>query len=137
MTTVNDFLRENVDTSDQTKEVKFGRFKSPFVIKALGADENSNLQKQATKKNFNKKTRQWVSEVNQDKYVDLMIEASVVTPDLNNAELQKNWDSIADPSGLLKKMLLAGEYGELATQIQEISGFDAEDINYQRDEVKN
>lgn len=137
MADVKDFLMTNVDTTEQTKEVKFSRFKSPFVIKALTAEENSFLQKQATRRVQDKKTRQVISEVNQDKYVDLLIESSVVTPDLNSEELQKSWGCIADPSGLLKKMLLAGEYGELATQIQELSGFDTEDINDLVDEAKN
>lgn len=137
MAEVKDFLMTNVDTTGQTKEVKFDRFNSPFVIKALTAEENSTLQKQSTKRIMDKKTRQMVSEMNQEKYVDLLIESSIVAPDLNSEELQKSWGVIADPSGLLKKMLLAGEYAELANQIQELSGFDAEDIDSLVDEAKN
>lgn len=137
MADVKDFLMTNVDTTEQTKEVKFNRFNSPFVIKALTAEENSTLQKQATKRVQDKKTRQMISEINQEKYVDLLIESSVITPDLNSEELQKSWRCIADPSSLLKKMLLAGEYGELATQIQELSGFDAENISDLVDDAKN
>lgn len=134
---IQDFLMTNVDTTDQKREVKFNRYKSPFVIKALGAEENSQLQKQATKRVQDRKTHQTISQMDQDKYVDLLMEASVVTPDLNSEELQKSWGCLADPSGLLKKMLLAGEYAELANQIQDLSGFEAEDIDNLVDQAKN
>jgi len=137
MAEVKDFLMTNVDTTKQTKEVRFDRFKSPFVIKALTAEENSVLQKQATRRTMDKKTRQMISELNQEKYVGLLVQSSVITPDLNSEELQKSWGIIADPAGLLKKMLLAGEYADLANQIQELSGFDTEDIDNLVDEAKN
>lgn len=137
MADVKDFLMVNVNTEEQTKEVKFSRFRSPFVIKALTAEKNSSLQKQATKRVQDRKTRQMITEMNQDKYIDLLIEASVVSPDLNSEELQKSWGCLADPAGLLKKMLLAGEYADLADQIQELSGFDSEDIDTLVDEAKN
>lgn len=137
MTSVNDFLMENVNSEPELREVAFKRFKAPFKIKSLTAEENSQLQKNATRKIRDKRTRQITTEVDQDKYVDLLIEASVVEPDLHDEKLQKNWGVIADASGLLKKMLLAGEYAELANQIQDLSGFDIEDINDLVDEVKN
>lgn len=137
MTTVNDFLRENVDTEVQKEEVSFPRFKAPFVIKALTADENSALQKQATRHVIDKKTRQRTTETDFKKYADLMLVASIVQPDLNNEALQKSWGCLADPAGLLKQMLLAGEYADLADRVQVLSGFESEDINDLVDEAKN
>ena len=137
MSNVEDFLMSNVNTEDQTKEVKFERFKSPFVIKAITAEKNSLLQKQATRRVQDRKTRQMISEMNQEKYVDLLIQESVITPNLESEELQKSWGCIADPAGLLKKMLLAGEYTDLADQIQQLSGFDSENIDDLVDDAKN
>ncbi|APX72716.1 hypothetical protein M5C72_06300 [Companilactobacillus allii] len=128
---------ENVDTKPETKEIQFKRFKSPFVIKSLTEDENSVIQKDATRKTKDKQTRQIVSQLDQSKYADLMIVASVVSPDLNSEQIQKSWNCMADPVGVLKKMLRAGEYIELMQQVQELSGFDLEDVEDLKDEVKN
>lgn len=136
MTSVNDFLMENVDSQIETKEIKFKGFKSPFVIKSITADEQSALMKGATRKTKDRQTRQITSQVDQDKYVDDLIVAAVQEPDLNNEQLQKSWGCLADPSRLIKKMLLAGQYTDLASEIQELSGFDAEDINELVDDVK-
>ncbi|WP_125764424.1 phage tail assembly chaperone [Companilactobacillus hulinensis] len=135
-TSVSDFLMENVEQQVETKEISFKGFKSPFVIKSITAEENSALQKQATRRIKDKQTRQITTTTDQDKYIDLLICASVVTPDLTNAELQKSWDCVAKPADVLKKMLLVGQYAELSQEIQEISGFDTEDVNDLSDEVK-
>ncbi|WP_334328444.1 phage tail assembly chaperone [Companilactobacillus sp. HBUAS59699] len=137
MTSVNDFLMENVDTKPETREVKFKRFKSPFVIKSLTEDENSVIQKDATRKIKDKQTRQVISQLDQSKYIDLMVLNSVVTPDLNSEQIQKSWNCLANPVGVLKKMLRAGEYIELMQQVQDLSGFDMEDVEELKDEVKN
>ncbi|WDT65116.1 hypothetical protein NV391_09105 [Companilactobacillus crustorum] len=137
MADVKDFLMENVDAKPETREVKFPRFKAPFVIKSITEDENSVLQKQATTKTKDRQTRQITSTVDQSKYVDLLAAACVVSPELDNADLQKSWNSIADPVGLLKKMLKVGEYAELLNQIQDLCGFDLEDVDDLREEVKN
>ncbi|WP_416353929.1 phage tail assembly chaperone [Agrilactobacillus fermenti] len=134
---INDFLAENVDSKPETREVKFPRFKSPFVIQSVTAEQNETFQRNATRKVRDKLTRQITTELDQNKYVDMLVTASVITPDLNNEQLQKSWNSLADPAGVLKKMLRAGEYGDLTNEIQDLSGFDAEDVNQLSDEVKN
>lgn len=121
---VSDFLKGNVETVEN-KEIKFPRFKSAFVIKPLSAKDLTDIRKKATSLSFNKKIGQSVKTVDQDKLSDEMVIASVVTPDLNNAELQSSYGTVADPVGTIQAMLEAGEYTELMEEIQELSGFES------------
>lgn len=134
---VDDFLAENVKKETETQEFKVKGFKSPIVIKALSANEFNEIQKQATTSYLNKKTHQRVQETDQNKVVDLMMAAAVVQPDLNNEKLQKSWGCIADPAGVLKKMLNAGQYIDLGQAIQDLSGFDIDNIENYVKQAKN
>jgi len=136
MTDVNDFLRTNVDTTPKTMKFKVERFNSPFELKSLDAETSSRLQKEATHPIKNPKTGALTNDLNVQEYGDLLLSESVVSPDLKNAELQKSWGAVADPSGLLKKMLMAGEYTELLAQAQTLSGFDNDNISELVDEAK-
>lgn len=131
---IQDFLLTNVQ-QDETKEVHFKRFKSPFVIRSIDESLNDELKKRATRKTQN---RQGITipEFNQDKYVDSLIIECVVTPDLHNAELQEAYGTTGDAIKTLKKMLRVGEYATLGEEIKSINGFD-EDVNDLVEEVKN
>lgn len=134
---VEDFLAENVKPKEVTKKINFKGFKSPFIIKALNADKFNEIQKQATTSYINKKTHQRVQETDQNKIVDLMMAEAVVQPDLNNEKLQKSWGCIADPAGVLKKMLNVGQYTDLGQAIQELSGYDVDNLNNYVEQAKN
>lgn len=134
---VEDFLATNVKQQVETKEVKIKGFKSPIVIRSINANEFSEIQKQATRSYINKKTQQRIQETDSNKVIDLLMVKAVVQPDLNNEKLQKSWGAIADPAGVLKKMLNAGQYTDLAQEVQELSGFDADDIKNYVEQAKN
>lgn len=131
---IQDFLLSNVE-ADETKEVKFKRFKSPFVIKSIDETVNDDLKKRATRKVRN---RQGIStpDFNNDQYVSELMVACVVEPDLHNAELQEFYGTTGDAGRTLKKMLRAGEYATLMQEIQTVNGFD-ESINDLVEEAKN
>ena len=134
---VEDFLAENVKKETEKKKEKIKGFKSPFVIKALTADEFNDIEKQATRESINKRTHQRIQEVDQNKLLDLMMSKAVVQPELDNEKLQKSWGCIADPAGVLRKMLKAGQYTDLGQEIQELSGFDLDNINNYVEQAKN
>ncbi|WP_127849724.1 phage tail assembly chaperone [Lacticaseibacillus hulanensis] len=134
-TSIEDFLMQNVGATEETAEVKFDRFKSPFVVRSLTEDEVSDLRKQATKRV--KQKGMLTSEVDTNKFSDLMIAAAVVEPDINNSKLQASWGLSGQPVKMLKRMLRAGEYADLGEKVQELSGFDAEDVDDLAEEVKN
>lgn len=137
MASVSDFLLENVESPVKEEKVHLKRFKSPFVIKSLTAEDTSELRKQVTRRVLNKKTRMYEQIFDQNKFTDLVMTASIVEPNLNSEELQKSYGCIADPEGLLNHMLTAGEYNKLAKKVMEVSGLNDEDSNDLVEEAKN
>ena len=89
---VSDFLAENVKQERTTKEIKISNFKKPFVIQSVTSEEFDQMQKQATRKLINKKTYQEIEKTDNDKFVDLLIEKSVVVPDLHDESCKKVGD---------------------------------------------
>ena len=130
---ISDFLLENVQR-DETKEVTLERFKSPFVIRSIDESLNDTLKKRATIK---KKNRQGMTipEFNNERYIDSLMVACVVTPDLKDAQLQESYHTVGDEAATLKTMLKIGEYNRLMQEIQSLNGFD-EDINDLVEEAK-
>lgn len=127
---VNDFLAENIKQERITKEIKITGYKEPFVIQNITSEEFDQLQKQATSRMISKKTYQEVEKSDSNKFTDLLIEKSVVVPNLNDEKLQKSWGCIAEPAKMLRKMISkAGEYGDLLEAISEISGFDKDSLS--------
>ncbi|MDD2401697.1 MAG: phage portal protein [Clostridia bacterium] len=102
----------------------------PFTIKPITQKENEQLIKKYTKKD--KKGQEIF---NRTEYVQAMTASAVIFPDLKNAELQKAYDVLGETE-LLKTMLYAGEYAELAQAAQKLSGLD-DDINEDIEEAKN
>jgi hypothetical protein len=70
------------------------------------------------------------------KLVSKMIAASVVYPNLNDAQLQDSY-GVTTPEDLLVKMVdNPSEYNDFANFVQNYSGFDV-DINAKVEEAKN
>lgn len=63
-------------------------------------------------------------EFDQDKFMIEMTLKSVVFPNLNDAELQGNWDAIGAEE-LLKAMLTPGELADLYSAVSQASDFEA------------
>ena len=102
----------------------------PFEIKAINQDENKRLINKHTKRD-----KKGLEIFNRGEYLAELTASAVVFPDLNNAELQKAYNCLGSAS-LIQKMLLVGEFAELANQVQLLSGLD-EDINSDIEEAKN
>lgn len=116
-----DFLAENVAPVEETKEVKFKRFKAPFTIKSLTGEDVNRLRREATKRVTNRKTHQVEDQLDQNEFVNKVLVASVVEPDLLNEKLQRSYGVIGDPAKLLGTMLTAGEYNALSQEIMDLS----------------
>jgi len=106
----------------------------PWRLRSLSESENEELRKASTQY-VKGKGGQRIPETKPEVYLAKIAVASVVYPDLKDAELQKSYGVIGAEE-LLKKMLLAGEYAALVQKVQEINGFDR-DINDRIEEVKN
>lgn len=102
----------------------------PFIIKPITQEENKVFMKKCTKKD-----KKGNETFDRSDYILEMTTSAVVFPDLTSAELQNAYNTLG-ASSLLQKMLLAGEYAELAQAVQDLSGLD-QDINEDIEEVKN
>lgn len=132
------FFAQNA-TSEIIEEVVISkRFKDgdkpiPWQVRSMTEEENEEIRKSAQRK---VKDRGVVTiDINQEDYLAKMVVASVVYPNLKDAELQKSY-GVLGADKLLRKMLLPGEYSALLQSVQSINGFD-KDINDLADEVKN
>lgn len=129
------FLLADSSALEETKEIKFTQFTEPFVIRSMTADEFDNITKRSTRRT--KQNGAIVKEVDQNKLVDTLVAEAVLTPDLNNAELQEYYGTIGNAAGTARKMLKAGQWGDLIKAVQDLSGFDQEPVDELVDEVKN
>lgn len=135
-TSISDFLAENVAPAQETKEIKFKRFKSAFKVKSLTGEDVNRLRREATKRVLNRKTHQYENETDQNEFISKVVAESVVVPDLLNEKLQRSYGVIGDPEKLLGAMLSAGEYSVLANEVTELSHLDG-DMNALVEEAKN
>ncbi|HEU4962260.1 MAG TPA: phage portal protein [Bacilli bacterium] len=106
----------------------------PWKIRCMTEAENEDVRKSATKR-VKVKGQGYVQETDPQEYLAKLVVASVVYPDLRNAELQKSY-GVLGAENLLRKMLLPGEYANLVGKVQEINGFEKE-MSELVDEVKN
>lgn len=93
--------------------------KIPFEILPILQSENEILKEQCQKLVDDKL-------VFDDKlYSAKLVCACVVSPDLNNAELQQNY-GVLGREKLIKSMLLAGEFSNLIKAVENACGFNEE-----------
>lgn len=106
----------------------------PWKLRSMTEEENEQCRKSATRR-VKGKGGVLVSETNPEEYMAKLVSASVVFPNLKDAELQQSY-GVLGAETLLKKMLLPGEYASLLGKVQEMNGYD-KNLNDLTDEVKN
>lgn len=102
----------------------------PFVIRPVTQEENEEILRRHKKRD--KKGNETFDQIG---YSHDIAATAVVSPDLENAELQKAY-GVLGKEKLLKKMLLIGEFTTLGEAVRELSGLD-KDINDDIEEAKN
>jgi hypothetical protein len=108
-----------------------------WEIKPLTTEETEKIRLECTREvPVPGKKNMFRDKVNSNLYLDKMMVAAIVFPDLYNAELQDSY-GVKTPEELLKKMIDdPSEYSDLMSFIQEQSGFD-KDIQDEVEEAKN
>lgn len=107
-----------------------------WELRPVTADEDEAIRRAATKKTkVPGRSNQYTSEMDANTYLAKLTAASVVYPDLKNAELQNSYKVMGEDA-LLKAMLTGGEFVTLSSKVAEINGFDT-DINEAVEEAKN
>lgn len=108
----------------------------PIPWKLRKVDESVNKQLKATSQKKAPSAKNVIRyQLDNDVYLCKLIVATVVFPDLNNKELQDQWN-VMDAEELVRKMLSAGEYGNLMIKVQEVNDFDI-DFGALVEEAKN
>ncbi|MEK4854788.1 phage portal protein [Paenibacillus sp. FSL H7-0756] len=106
----------------------------PWKLRSITEDENQELRKAAMKK-VKGRNGVYTPEFDSNEYLAKMVGASVVYPNLKDAELQKSY-GVRGAEALLRKMLLPGEFTALMEHVNALNGYD-QDMNELVDEVKN
>jgi mevalonate kinase len=121
---ISDFL---IDASElhETMELNFPQFKAPWKIQALTSDEFNALSKRARIKQRSK-SGLLVNQTDDDRLADLLIEESVIVPDLNDNTLQEHYNTIGSAADTARAMLKTGQLVQLNNAIAEINGLNDE-----------
>ncbi|MDT3427700.1 hypothetical protein J2Z22_003263 [Paenibacillus forsythiae] len=134
------FFAQNVSCDTTEEFVVSTRFKdkdgkpAAWKLRSMTEDENQECRKAATRK-IKGKHGAYTPEIDANDYMAKLMTASVVYPDLKNAELQRSY-GVLGAEALLRKMLLPGEFAALGERVQALNGFGA-DMNELVDDVKN
>lgn len=135
------FLAENVAKIENKKVVISDRFKDEngkpveWEIRAITSTENDEIINRAMDRvPVVGRKGQFTRELNNVKYTSMLLAASVVYPNLNNAELQDSY-GVKTPEELLKKMLYPKEENYLAEIVNDFS--DLPDVNDLITDAKN
>lgn len=107
----------------------------PWELQAISEEENGKIKDSCTTKAVIKGGRQ-IGNFDGSLYIKRLVAASVVYPDLSNAELQGSYKVVGEVA-LMDVMLLPGEMTTLQQEVQQVNGFDAEKLTQEVDEVKN
>lgn len=139
MSALTAFFAQNAAAAQVEEVVVSDRFQDehgaavPWRLRSMTEEENETIRKSCQRKVKDKGVVSY--ETNTDEYLAKLAVASVVFPDLKNAELQQSYQ-VMGADQCLRKMLLPGEYATLVQKVQQINGFD-KSINELADEVKN
>jgi hypothetical protein len=107
-----------------------------WEIKPISTKENEHIRESCTVEVPVKgKPNQYRFRVDMEKYQTKLICAAIVSPDLNNAELQNSYGAMSAEE-LIKEMVdNPAEYTDLIIFIQQLSGFKT--LQEEVDEAKN
>ena len=141
--TLSYFMKKNKAVKENVKYVATKSLKDEngnpleWEIKHLSTKENEKLRNECTTEVFAKdKSGLIYPKFETNKYLAKLATASVVFPDLLNAELQDSY-GVKTPEDLLMEIVdNPGEYTDFVTYIQELSGFD-ETLEEKIDTAKN
>lgn len=135
------FLAGNVEKRENKRVVVSNRFKDAsgkpiaWEIRSISADEDDALRKACTRKiPVVGKKNSFTQDFDANAYLVKLAAASVVYPDLNNAELQNSY-KVMGAEALIKAMLYKDEFDMLTEQL--VGDSETEDINELVEEAKN
>lgn len=94
-----------------------------WELKAIDSDLDERIRRDCTKKIRGGRGGVSGVEVDTDKYSAMVCVATIVDPQLNNAEFQDAM-GVKSAEALLRKLLLPGELIALKEKVMEVNGYD-------------
>lgn len=130
-------VRENTKFAPTKTMVDENEKPLEWTIKPLTTKENENIREACTVEvPIRGKSHMYRQKLNTGKYGTKLIVASVVEPNLLNADLQDSY-GVKTPEDLVQEMIDdPGEYAQFQKFIQEFNGF-TDDVNEEVEEAKN
>lgn len=129
MADLKSFLAENAIKAENKKYVASKRFvegedKTPieWELQVISNEEINKIRKSCTKKEYNRKNGSYDVTTDDVRFNNEMVCASVVYPNLNDAELQDSY-KVTSAQELILRMLTPGEYVDLVAAVSEVCGF--------------
>lgn len=124
------FLRKNARPVETIKYAASPRFIDEegnpieWELAPVDTEKDELIRRECTEYVSVGKRGQTVPRLDPDKYAARLCVASTVFPNLNSAELQKDYE-VMGGEALLKAMLNSGEYGMYKLKVMEVNGFGA------------
>lgn len=141
MSELKSFLKGNKEIKENTTYKASKYFKDEngdvldWVIRPVSSQESDKLKEECTT-NILVKKGVYSPKLDTNKYVNKLIVASIVSPDLNNKELQDSY-GVMCAEELIKEMIDSpGEYDKLVEFISKFNDFDVT-IEDKVEEAKN
>lgn len=127
------FLKGNVAEAEN-EPLKLGRFEEEIILRPLESGESDVISERCFKNKPGKKGKQ-ERVFDAIKYNREICVASMVHPDLNDAELQESY-GVRGADNLYSKLFLLGEANQILEKVTEISGIDVS-MDDEIEEAKN
>ena len=111
-----------------------------WTLRGISSAKDDAIRKSCTKQVQVKvagrtNSNQFRAELDSSAYMNKLITATIIFPDLNNKEIQDSY-GVMGAEELLLAMLSPGEYADLANKVTEVNGFETGDINNLVDDAK-
>ena len=116
MSKFKEFLMQGHPDAELAMEFTLPRFKLPFMLRTMTTTEHEGIRKTCMTRVKNPRTGQIDKELDQNRYLHMVIAACVVDPDFNDAELQAHY-GVMGADALIDALFLPGELGELAMAV--------------------
>jgi hypothetical protein len=144
MRSLNAFLKQNaIPAKNKTVPIS-DRFLDEsgkpmlWEIRPIPEKENGKIRDSCMKRDYSKAARKAGTTVDFDTalYTQRLLAASVVYPDLKDAQLQASYGVVGEEE-LLVEMLYSDEYARLREEVDDFTGYISREQDEDKDEVKN
>lgn len=128
-------FKKAFEQNEDIVKVKISSEYPEFSLRAISAEQDKEIRRSCTtRKALNSRKNQYEEKLDADKYMDQLIIATVVEPNLKSQELQDMF-GVMGAEALLAR-LKVGDYMQLLLAVKDVNGYDL-NPEEQNEELKN